>query len=52
VIIDQITGMADTSAVSSPAFFAATYFSWIDEKDQAFYWLKKPAETGLWRCPG
>lgn len=40
-IIGQLIEASDTTTIRSPAYFTGWYYSWIGERDSAFYWLDK-----------
>jgi len=44
-IINQLIAKSDTTSVGSPGYFTGWYYSWMGDKDSAFYWLEKAYEN-------
>ena len=50
-IIGKLIEATDTTTVGSPAYFIGWYYSWIGERDSAFYWLEKAFENSSPELP-
>jgi TolB-like protein len=44
-IINQLIAKSDTTSIGSPGYFTGWYYSWMGDKDSAFYWLEKAYEN-------